>query len=717
VVAGRGSFAWESKAAVSDNDSDGGESEEEEDKEEEEDEVGQDGAAEPTKLGDLVLSRRQAEVVAAVRAGENVVVLGSAGTGKSAVLQPLVAELRENGKIVEVTASTGTAACAIGGTTLHKLMGVVPRESHLPVDELAGDLRRRQPQTVARLCAMDVLFVDEVGFIEPAFFVRCVHRLLMRLRGCPKPFGGVQVVVSGDWLQMAPIIDKRLGQKAPLAPAETPAFAVSGSKDTAVPIGSGSFDPRVEFLFELSEWDMLFDRTVELKHVFRQEGREQRALRRALRRFRYGECTDADAALMYSRVGAPLHCPEGIEPTCIYALCRDVEETNRERLRTLDTPAVLVHHRLLLPAVQAGAAKDGPRGSRTGHGQTPRKAPAAKKRARLDSSALPEERRRHVESALAQIEHDLPVPLQLELKVGAQVMLVVNVDVAARLSNGARGVVTRFCEATGLPVVRFATGAELVVQRYEFPVTLPGVGRAHYLQVPLAMCWAVTINRCQGWTIDYAYISLRSVFAPGQSYVALSRVRTLAGISLLYFDPACVFAHPKAVYYHRNGFRAHRLVSLPPEPASASPPLSQSRGAPAGPRPRGVTADSGVAAEGGRDGSSHGGLPRSAATRQPLRLPQPQPQPIYAPSPRPTWSRGQYGGIGYCSPSWSPSRSSQPARGRGRGRGRGHLPAPQPSEAFSRELRDDATVMALAQQSATSYDRWCKKRAKIAQAT
>merc|ERR1719229_909617 len=111
------------------------------------------------------------------------------------------------------------------------------------------------------------------------------------------------------------------------------------------------------------------------------------------------------------------------------------------------------------------------------------------------------------------------------------------------LVNGSRGVVVKFVEVTPdkpggdrLPVVRFLSGEEQVVEWQEDKKEV-AKGRVFVRkQVPLRLSWAITIHKSQGMSIDFLEVDLRNVFEPGQAYVALSRARTFEGLRVVAFD-------------------------------------------------------------------------------------------------------------------------------------------------------------------------------------
>jgi ATP-dependent DNA helicase PIF1 len=150
-------------------------------------------------------------------------------------------------------------------------------------------------------------------------------------------------------------------------------------------------------------------------------------------------------------------------------------------------------------------------------------------------------------------------PRRLELKVGAQVMLLHNFAPLIGLVNGSRGVVTTFQGGANgdlLPVVRFLNGVEQVIQRQDDKKELTGKSVLVRNQVPLKLSWAITIHKSQGMTIDLLEVDLRNMFEAGQAYVALSRARTLDGLRVLSFDERKVFwTRDKVKEFYRDHVR------------------------------------------------------------------------------------------------------------------------------------------------------------------
>jgi hypothetical protein len=136
-------------------------------------------------------------------------------------------------------------------------------------------------------------------------------------------------------------------------------------------------------------------------------------------------------------------------------------------------------------------------------------------------------------------------PEKLELKIGAVVMFTKN-SPTGRFVNGTVGKVVSFESEQSLPVVQ-TRERKLVVEPMEWIMEEQGRVRAAITQLPLRLAWAITIHKSQGMSMDAAVMDLSDAFEFGQGYVALSRVRTLAGLHLLGFNERALQVHPEVL--------------------------------------------------------------------------------------------------------------------------------------------------------------------------
>ena len=143
-------------------------------------------------------------------------------------------------------------------------------------------------------------------------------------------------------------------------------------------------------------------------------------------------------------------------------------------------------------------------------------------------------------------------PEVLDICEGAQVMLIYNIDTCAGLANGSRGVVTGFIN--DFPLVKFLNGAEKVIDYFTWKVEKDDEIVMTIKQVPLKVAYAITIHKMQGSTLDYAEIDLSEIFASGQAYVALSRVKSLNGLSIIdkEIDFGMIKANPRAMQFYKR---------------------------------------------------------------------------------------------------------------------------------------------------------------------
>lgn len=165
-------------------------------------------------LSDNNLTNEQANVLKAVLHGESLFFTGSAGTGKSYLLKFIISRLAPNTTFV--TASTGIAACNINGITLHMFSGIPSswlepikinnEHRKLSHNEIAMRLMKNETK-VHKWKSCKCLIIDEISMVPGDYFELLDHvgRIIRKVN---KPFGGIQVVICGDFLQLPPISKK-----------------------------------------------------------------------------------------------------------------------------------------------------------------------------------------------------------------------------------------------------------------------------------------------------------------------------------------------------------------------------------------------------------------------------------------------------------------------------------------------------------------------------
>jgi ATP-dependent DNA helicase PIF1 len=139
----------------------------------------------------------------------------------------------------------------------------------------------------------------------------------------------------------------------------------------------------------------------------------------------------------------------------------------------------------------------------------------------------------------------------LTIKIGSHVMCIANIDVKGTLPlvNGSQGIVTDFCD--GYPKVLFQNGNTQIMKPYTWTSTV--CSAVSLRQIPLILSWAITIHKSQGVSLDYAEVDVGSdIFEAGQTYVALSRVKTLEGLSITSLNPCNITANPKVCEFYKN---------------------------------------------------------------------------------------------------------------------------------------------------------------------
>ena len=439
---------------------------------------------------------RQSSALDILKTGQNVFLTGSAGSGKTYTLNQYINYLRARRVPVAVTASTGIAATHMNGTTIHSWSGIGIK------DELSDrdltNLSRKQ-FLADRLKDTAVLIIDEISMLH-AKQLNLVNQVLKHVRKNDAAFGGIQVVVAGDFFQLPPI-------------------------------GSKGESNREKFAFMSEAW---LDAKFHICYLSEQHRQVSEAanggldLDDILNQIRRQEVTfEAIAALE-----ATFDQNVDINRTRLYTHNLNVNKINDKELAALE-------------------------------GET----------MRFEATATGDSK------LVETLKKTVRTQDELILKVGAKVMFIKN-NSELGVSNGTMGELIGFAavkiddskdtsddliEDTAqdaiakntknkakkdkeskekpkdkkpttqkMPVVRLNSGREVIAEPEEWIIEdETGDVLASYLQVPLCLAWAITIHKSQGMTLEAAEIDLSRTFELGQGYVALSRLKSLAGLQLL----------------------------------------------------------------------------------------------------------------------------------------------------------------------------------------
>lgn len=424
-----------------------------------------------------MLDESQLKAIATLNSGENVFLTGGAGTGKTFTIKHWMEETDRN---VILTATTGIAALLLGGVTIHNYAGIgINARPELAEEIAAKRLYNRSPwarQALNLVELTDTLVIDEVSMLR-SDQLRLIDLVLQKLRGNTAPFGGIQIVFTGDFFQLPPV----------------------------VPYGDLARFPDLKkpYAFDSESWKEAGVRTITLNVNHRQGDGEWLQI---LDTLRWGKITGG--ALLKARVQAKFD--DGILPTKLFALKRDVLKDNLYELDRLEGDNW-----------KSEATFKGPD-------------------------------RFHRE-----LEKNLPADNPFFFKSGAQVMVTVN---AFGCVNGTLGVVQTFDTDTGGVLIRTMDGREVEIQPNTWTKNEYGMNEgkltynpvASIEQYPLRLAWASTIHKSQGMTLDRAEIDLAQCFAHGQAYVALSRVRSLEGLTLRSWNPKAIKVDPRVIDFYKG---------------------------------------------------------------------------------------------------------------------------------------------------------------------
>ncbi len=433
------------------------------------DEVPETGRGEPP------LSPSQRTAYDAVLSGQDVLVTGPGGTGKSFLVERIIDELRGRGRAVAVTASTGVAGLNVGGSTVHSFLGTMLTGDVVQWDRDIRCGESLHPAVRRRLRVTKTIVVDEVSMLT-GDYLDMMDAHLRWVCDSSTPWANKQMVFVGDFLQLPPVT-------------------------------THENKPARLWAFNADAWHGVHT------HMLVENHRQTSGpFLDHLGRIRVGVLDGAGVEFLQGRVGADI----GDAPLKLYTTNRSVDAENAAGLRSLGGRSKIYRCR--------------------DYGSPGR---------------------------LAQLKRRCLTPAVLTLRVGAKVMLTRNkydYEEDARYTrfvNGDRGTVVRLPdgsrpESGEAVVVELDSGGTVRAESESWDIkNADGDVLATMVQYPVRLAYALTVHKSQGMSLSSAVIDLGRTFAPGQAYVALSRLRTAEGLSLAgKVGPEQVWADEAAVEFY-----------------------------------------------------------------------------------------------------------------------------------------------------------------------
>ena len=435
----------------------------------------------------MILSEEQEKVYQLWKKGENLFISGPGGCGKTALIQ-YIYHHHSNDKKISVCAMTGCAAvllecCAV---TIHSWSGI--RYGNDDPSMILSRIKKSYPLK-KKWKEIDCLIIDEISMMSIKI-LELLDFIGRNIRYNKKPFGGIQILFSGDFYQLPPIEDTN------------------------------------SFCFESPLWNQLFkkENQIELKTIYRQTDTEFKTILNGVRRGILSK--DHEKILRQYLIRKP---KENIIPTKLYPKRFKVDNVNTELYNTIDEKEYsfsLLKKKNELKYIDSN----------------------------IEIPHVIQEKCFHlseieIEKEMEQLISLYQIPNELNFKRGTIIMSTSNIDIENGICNGSQGTITHINKNS--IKIMFFNGVEKIIERKvyqseEFPTI-------SISQFPLCYAWAMTIHKIQGTTLDCAEIDIgRHIFTYGQSYVALSRLKSLEGLYLKQFSKENIQVHPKVSSFYQK---------------------------------------------------------------------------------------------------------------------------------------------------------------------
>jgi ATP-dependent DNA helicase PIF1 len=430
--------------------------------------------------------------------GENLFITGPGGSGKSFLIKNIVKHAETNNKNIKVCALTGCAAILLEcrATTLHMFSGI--GFANKKNEEIIQELFTTKRYKLKNWRKLEILIIDEVSMMSLKILL-LLDTIAKKFYKNTSPFGGLQVIFTGDFYQLSPVSNIFLEKEDSM------------------------------FCFEHELWNQLFpkENQIVLKTIFRQK---DETLLKILKYVRKGQITPSCRSALESRIFNSQELDiikKDKILTILSPIKRDVEHINLKEYLKLDKSLEEQVYALDYIDLYIKYEEDEDEDEKK------------------NLFALLLKSNEQLKRDYDFLASNILAERCLKLKIGTHVMCIANINLSGELqiANGSQGVVVSFNQKN-LPYVKFNNIEEPILIDYyiwksEFNK------RVGLMQLPLIYSWAITIHKSQGLTLENAIIDIGSnIFADGQTYVALSRVKSLNGLYLTSFDYSKIKCNP-----------------------------------------------------------------------------------------------------------------------------------------------------------------------------
>ncbi|CRX36819.1 / / conjugal transfer relaxase TraA / 282462:283763 Reverse [Candidatus Hepatoplasma crinochetorum] len=401
-------------------------------------------------------------------------ITGHAGTGKTTLLINLKEYFKKRKLNAVFTSSTGISATIFEGTTLNYYLGNLfyDQKEHFPI--ITGRNNRRWKIKAKQIKNTDILVIDEISMIKSDFF-ELINLLLQKGKGNNKIFGGIKIIMFGDFLQLPPIIknwqNELLNEK---------------------------------WIFNSELWNKLDIKLIKLTKNFRQNDKVYLENLKKIRIGNFDEKVKNYFANFEDKKSKNID-----QITKLVSNNLQAEKINNQNLEKLEGKEYFYKGTFLL------------------------------------SEGINE-------NIIEEYKKELTIiPEKLILKIGAKVMSLINKK-EDKIVNGSIGIIT-FLSKKEIKVKWLDQNETSVSFHNWTKVNEKGETICTFTQIPLKLCYAITIHKSQGMTLSELLIDCKNIFADGQLYTALSRIKDPKNMYILNFDQKYIKANREAIKFYEQG--------------------------------------------------------------------------------------------------------------------------------------------------------------------